>query len=125
MLAKRALLHTAVLFLLPVIVAWNGWSPGSAILAVVLMLVWRWLISLSAFALPEKLPELVLETISASHFVEKVRWNMDVAGIDYVERPAAGTLGAFFAGRTVPCLHMRTGAVRSRIGNSPEILRYL
>ncbi|MEM9058478.1 MAG: hypothetical protein AAGD86_13440, partial [Pseudomonadota bacterium] len=34
-------------------------------------------------------------------------------------------LGAFFLGRTVPCLKLRTGSVRSSLGNSPEILRYL
>ena len=77
------------------------------------------------FVAPEKVPALVLDSISVSHFVEKVRWNLDRAGIDYVENASGGTLGAFFAGRTVPRLRIRTGAVRSQIGNSPEILRYL
>lgn len=125
MTARRAFVHLLFLFLLPVIVAWFGWSVPTAIAAVILMLVWRWLIALSTFVAPEKVPPLVLETISASHFVEKVRWNMDVAGLDYVEKPAAGSLGAFFVGRTVPRLKMRTGVVRSQIGNSSDILRYL
>ena len=125
MTERRAFVHLLALFLLPVIVAWFGWSVSSAIAAVMLMLVWRWLIALSTFVAPEKVPPMVLETISASHFVEKVRWNMDVAGLDYTEKPAAGTLGAFFVGRTVPRLKIRTGAVRSHIGNSPDILRYL
>ena len=125
MIASRAFIHTVFLFLLPVIVAWFGWSVPTAILAIVIMLLWRWMLSILSFALPEKVPELVLESISASHFVEKVRWNMDAAGIDYTERAAGGTLGAFFAGRTVPRLQVKTGAVRSQIGNSPEILRYL
>lgn len=122
---KRAFVHSVFLFLLPVFVAWFGWSVLTAVGAVLLMLLWRWMISLSIFVLPEKTPELVLETISASHFVEKVRWNMDVAEIAYVERAAGGTLGAYFLGRTVPRLQARTGAVRSQIGNSAEILRYL
>ena len=122
---KRKLVHTAFLFLLPLLVAWFGWSVVTALLAVLLMLLWRWLISLSTFVWPEKVPDVVLDTISASHFVEKVRWNMDIAGIEYTERTTAGTLGAYFLGRTVPRLRFRTGAVRSEIGNSREILRYL
>ncbi|MDH3746928.1 MAG: hypothetical protein OER97_01880 [Gammaproteobacteria bacterium] len=122
---KRAFVHTVFLFLLPVLVAWFGWSVLTAVGVVLLMLVWRWMISLSTFVAPEKVPELVLETISVSHFVEKVRWNLDATDLDYVERTAGGTLGAFFLGRTVPRLKVRTGAVRSEIGNSAEILRYL
>ncbi len=122
---KRRLVHTVFLFLLPLVVAWFGWGFVSALLAVLLMLLWRWLISLSTFLWPEKVPDIVLDTISASHFVEKVRWNMDVAGIDYTERTTAGTFGAYFLGRTVPRLRFRSGAVRSEIGNSKEILRYL
>ena len=122
---RRKLVHTIFLFLLPLAVAWFGWGVPAAVAAILLMLLWRWLISLSTFVAPEQVPALVLDTISASHFVEKVRWNMDVAGFDYSERASAGTLGAYFAGRTVPRLRFRTGAVRSEIGNSREILRYL
>ena len=122
---KRALVHTIALFLLPIVVAAYGWSVLTAVLVVLIMLLWRWLISLSTFVKPEKVPPVVLETISISHFAEKVRWNMDVAGIDYTERTAGGTLGAFYTGRTVPRMKVRTGAVRSQIGNSAEILRYL
>ena len=125
MTSKRRLVHTSFLFLLPLVVAWFGLSVVSALGLVLLMLVWRWLISLSTFVVPEKVPALVLDSISASHFVEKVRWNLDRAGLEYEESAAAGTLGAFFLGRTVPRLRIRTGAVRSQIGNSPEILRYL
>ncbi len=122
---KRRFVHTVFLFLLPVFVAWFGLSVAAAAVLVLLMLAWRWMLSLSTFVLPARVPALELESISASHFVEKVRWNMDVAGLDYTERVAGGTLGAFFLGRTVPRLNIRTGAVRSQIGNSPEILRYL
>ena len=125
MTAKRNLVHTAFLFLLPLIVAGFGFSVVTAAGLVLLMLLWRWMLSLAKFVAPEKMPALVLDSISASHFVEKVRWNMDRAGIDYVENASGGTLGAFFAGRTVPRLKIKTGAVRSQIGNSPEILRYL
>lgn len=125
MTEKRALVHTTALFLLPIVVAAFGWSVLTALLVVLIMLLWRWVISLSTFIRPENVPPVVLETISISHFAEKVRWNMDAAGIDYVERTAGGTLGAFYTGRTVPRMKMTTGAVRSRIGNSAEILRYL
>jgi hypothetical protein len=125
MTERRRLVHTVSLFLLPVLVAALDWPVWSAVLAVLLMLLWHWMITLSGFRWPEKAPPLVLDSIAASHFVEKVRWNMDRAGFDYVEKPAGGTLGAFFLGRTVPRLKIRTGAVCSRIGNSAEILRYL
>ncbi len=125
MINKRALVHAIALFLLPIVVAAFGWSALTAALIVIIMLLWRWAISLSTFVLPDTAPQVVLETIPISHFVEKVRWNMDVAGIEYVELPAGGTLGAFYTGRTVPRLRMKTGAVRSQIGNSAEILRYL
>ncbi len=125
MTGKRLLVYTAFLFLLPIVVAWFGLSVISAMGLVLLMLLWRWLISLSTFVLPSRMPALVLDSISASHFVEKVRWNLDRTGIEYVENASAGTLGAFFLGRTVPRLKIKTGAVRSQIGNSPQILRYL
>lgn len=125
MLDKRIVLHAAFVLLLPVLVAGFGWSLWTALLLVLLAIVWRWAIVLQGFLRPAPAPEIVLETISASHFVEKVRWCMDRLGIDYEEVPWCGTLGAFYLGRTVPRLHFRTGIVRSQIGNSPEILRYL
>jgi glutathione S-transferase len=125
MMGNRLLLHSTFLFLLPLIVAGFGISLPGAMALVALALLWRWAISLSVITAPAKTPELELETISASHYVEKVRWCMDRLGLDYLEKPVGGTLGAFFLGRTVPVLKFRTGAVRSSIGNSPEILRYL
>jgi glutathione S-transferase len=121
----RLLLHSLFLLLVPVIVAWFGISVVGATALVILGLLWRWVISLSILVAPVKAPELELETISASHFVEKVRWCLDRLGLNYTEKPTGATLGAFFLGRTVPLLKFRTGAVHSRIGNSPEILRYL
>jgi glutathione S-transferase len=108
-----------------VLIAGYGVSVPGAVALVLLMLLWRWGISLSTFVAPVAVPELELETISASHFAEKVRWCMDRLGLDYTERQMAGVFGAFLLGRTIPVLKVRTGAVRSRIGNSPEILRYL
>jgi glutathione S-transferase len=125
MAGRRLLLHSLFLFLLPVIVAAFGISVAGAVGLVLLMLLWRWAISLSAIAAPARVPELELETISVSHFVEKVRWCLDRLGVDYREKPVGGTLGAFFLARTVPLLKFRSGRVRSSIGNSPEILRYL
>jgi hypothetical protein len=124
-MGRRLLLHSLFLILLPIVVAVFGIGVAGAIGLVALALLWRWAISLSVFVAPPRLPEIELETISASHFVEKVRWCLDRLGVDYRERPAGGALGAFFLGRTVPVLKFRSGAVRSSIGNSPEILRYL
>lgn len=122
---RRLFIHAVFVFALPILVAAFGLSVWSAIGLALLALVWRWAISLATFVAPPRTPALVLDSISASHFVEKVRWNMDVAGIEYTENPSGGTLGAYFAGRTVPRLRIRTGAVESRIGNSAEILRFL
>ena len=122
---KRNFILAIVVFLSPIVVAWYGLSVAAAVGLVILLLLCRWLITLSGILAPEKTPELVLATISASHFVEKVRWSMDRMGLDYVEQTSGGTLGAYFRGRTVPQLKVRTGIVRSVIGNSPDILRYL
>ena len=122
---KQVVIHAAFLLLLPLVVAAFGISFWGALLLVAVALAWRWAIVLLSIARPSNGPELVLETISASHFVEKVRWCMDRLGLDYEEEPWGGTLGAFYKGRTVPRLVFRTGLVRSHIGNSPEILRYL
>jgi glutathione S-transferase len=125
MSGKRLFIHTLFLFLLPLIVAWFGISVGGAIALVIFALLWRWLISISGILAPANIPDIELETIAASHFVEKVRWCMDRLGIEYTERQWAGVLGVFLLGRSVPELKIRTGLVRSKIGNSPEILRYL
>ena len=122
---KRNVIFAIIVFLSPIVVAWYGLSVTAAVGLVLLLLLCRWLITLSGILAPEKTPELVLATISASHFVEKVRWSMDRLGVDYVEQASGGTLGAYFRGRSVPQLKVRTGIVRSTIGNSPDILRYL
>ena len=125
MIGRRLFIHAAFLTVAPILVAWFDLSVLSAVVLVLFLLLWRWLVVLSGFVVPAKTPELVLSTISASHFVEKVRWSMDRLGLDYTEQAAGGALGAFFLGRTVPQLKIRTGSVQSSIGNSAEILRYL
>jgi glutathione S-transferase len=122
---KQIVIHTSFLLLLPLIVAVFGISFWGALLLVIAALAWRWVIVLLGIAKPAGGPDLVLETISASHYVEKVRWCLDRLGVEYQEQPWGGTLGAFYKGRTVPRLTFRTGIVYSQIGNSPEILRYL
>jgi len=125
MARKRLLIHSIFLILLPVFVAWLDFSVLTALVLVVLMLVWRWLVVMSGIMAPEKTPDIVLETISLSHYVEKVRWCMDRLDIEYTERQSGATLGAFFTGRSVPQLRVRTGLVQTVIGNSSDILRYL
>jgi len=125
MTGKRLFIYSILLLLLPVIVAWFDLSVAGAIALVVFVLVCRWFITLSGLLAPERIPKIELETIAASHFVEKVRWCMDRLGVEYKERQWIGVLGVFTIGRSVPRLNIRTGLVRSSIGNSPEILRYL
>jgi hypothetical protein len=123
--AKRILLYSVFLLALPVLVAWYDVSVAGAIGLLVLALALRWAVTLSFFGAPPKVPDLELETIAASHFAEKARWCLDRLGLDYSEKQAGGIFGVLFTGRTVPRLRMRTGFVRSEIGNSAEILRYL
>jgi len=125
MVRNRLLIHSIFLVLLPLVVAWFGLGLASTAALLLLVLFWRWLIVLSGIVAPENTPAIVLETISASHFVEKVRWCMDRLEIDYAERQSGGTLGVFFTGRSVPQLRVRTGIVQTVIGNSPDILRYV
>ncbi|MDG2374949.1 MAG: hypothetical protein P8M18_01235 [Woeseiaceae bacterium] len=121
----RKLIHSLALIILPIIVAWHGLSVTGAVALVALLLLWRWAISVSMVLSPPKVPELELETIAASHYAEKARWCMDRLGLEYQENTVAGIFGVLFTGRSVPKLTFRTGLVRSTIGNSPEILRYL
>ena len=116
MLDRRKALHAAFALSLPIAVAAFGLSVWSALLLVVLVLLWRWAIVLHDLAGPAAGAELVLETISASHFVEKVRWCMDRLGVEYTEAPSGGTLNAFYLGQSVPLLRFRTGGVRSSMG---------
>jgi glutathione S-transferase len=125
MISKRQVAHAIFLTLLPLIVAWLGLSVWSALLLVLMALLWRWSIVVASLLAPEKQPPIVLETITTSHFAEKARWCLDRLGIEYAEKPSAGVLGVLFTGRTVPRLKFKTGIVRSSIGHSPEILRFL
>lgn len=125
MIDKRRFLNTVFVIALPVIVAVFGLSVVTALWLLLLLLLWRWAVVLSAIWFPPKGPAIVLDTISASHFVEKVRWCLDRLGLDYAEQHNVGVLGVVTTGRTVPRLRFRTGLVQSSIGNSSEILRYL
>jgi hypothetical protein len=125
MISTRHLIHAAFLIALPIIVAWFGLSVLSALALTVAALVWRWLIVMSRLVTRDNRPAIVLETIAASHFAEKARWCLDRLEIDYTEICSGGLVGVMFTGRTVPRLNFRTGLVRSSIGNSAEILRYL
>jgi len=49
MTERRRLVHTCALFVLPILVAAFGWPLWGAVLAVLLMLAWRWAIAISGF----------------------------------------------------------------------------
>ncbi len=121
----RNTLFLTLLFVLPLFVAAFDVSFLSALAVVLILVVARWVFSFRQLAGGQSGPTMVLETIGASHYAEKVRWVLDRLGLAYSERVCAGTLGAFYWGRTVPVLEFRTGRVWSQIGNSREILRYL
>ena len=66
---------------------------------------------------------MILESIHLSHYVEKVRWCLDYAGIDYKEEQDCGIMGLLFLGRRVPTLKVPSKDIS--ISNSSDILRYL
>ncbi len=125
MINNRLFIYSLFLFALPLVIAWYDITVFWSFIIVLVMLLCRWGITLSGLLKPEPIPELQLDTISASHFVEKVRWSMDILGLDYTERPTAGIMGLFFTGRTVPQLKVHTGYTQSIISNSSDILRFL
>ena len=109
MIDRRRLIHAVFLIALPIVVAAFGLSAWAAAALVLLTLLWRWAISLAGIFAPTKEAALILDTITMSHFVEKVRWCLDRLGLEYAENPSGGVLGAVFLGRTVPRLRFRTG----------------
>lgn len=116
-------LHAILLYLLPVLVAWAGWGVGAAGLAALAMAVAGIYLRLRPVVARSAAARLKLHTISYSHYVEKVRWCLDHAGIEYEEVPSIGVLGVLLLGRTVPTLEWP--GTRTSIGNSAEILRFL
>lgn len=122
---RQQALITGIAFVLPIVVAAADLSLLTTLLVVVGLLAWSWLATLAGLGKKPGDAAFVLDTITASHFAEKVRWCLDRLGVPYRERRWAGTLNAFYRGRTVPVLEFRTGRMTSRIGNSAEILRYL
>lgn len=122
---KPPLLFYLSLSLLPIFIALFPIPWYGALALVFFIFFMRWLGVLRKVKPTRTSRPLILESISASHFVEKVRWCLDRLEIPYQEQGQAGILGVFFRGRTVPRLHIPTGLVYSQIGNSSDILRYL
>ncbi len=125
MTISRSAVALVLLVTLPVVIAWFQLSVFWAVLLVLAALLALQLLTLSQLMSRPTGPELELETIQQSHFVEKVRWCMDRLGVDYQEKAMAGVFGAFFRGRSVPQLDVRTGRSRSALSESSQILRYL
>ena len=118
-------LPTAALASLPLAAAHWGWSTPAAAAALASVALARQaavLTDVATRARPSK-RKMVLETISLSHYAEKVRWTMDALGSDYVEEQDAAIMGVFLTGRTIPGL--RVPNRNFTIYNSADILRYL
>jgi glutathione S-transferase len=115
------------LLALPLIAVTAGWGLGVTAVALFAGLGWKWTLTLrrTARAAHRDRRPLVLETIAASHYVEKARWCMDLLGLEYRETASVGVLGVIFTGRSVPRLRVGEGHGSSLIGDSSDILRYL
>lgn len=66
---------------------------------------------------------VILNTISTSHYVEKVRWAMDKCQIEYEEEKDITIFGVLFFGRMVPTLKIPRHDIS--ISNSSDILKYI
>lgn len=118
-------LAQATILILPVAVAYFSLGLAAALGLTALSLIFLWIANASGAWRKPIGPDLVLESILVSHFVEKVRWSLDRLGVPYEEKPNVGVVGAFLLARSVPVLHVRAGLGWSRIANSSDILRYL
>merc|ERR1711884_68092 len=72
---------------------------------------------------PAMRDKIILHTLPISHYVEKVRWYLDYAGIEYEEEQDIGLLNIILCGRSMPTLEVPSKGVT--ISNSSDILRYL
>jgi len=111
---------------LPFVVAGLELSYGwIALCMVVMILVWMVQKRRKGAAAIRKNADnrMVLHTIKLSHYVEKVRWCLDLLDEPYDEVSDVGILGIFLTSRTVPTLDVPSG--RCVLGNSSHILRYL
>lgn len=72
---------------------------------------------------PRGAPRYQLVAMPVNHFGEKLRWCLDLLGVDYEESTVGGILSVFIRGRSVPWLVDRQSC--SLIGNSDEALWYL
>jgi glutathione S-transferase len=124
---RPANLPNLYLLALPLIAVTADWGPGVTAVALVAGLGWKWALILRRTARADRRDQrpLVLETIAASHYVEKARWCMDLLGLDYRETATVGVLGVIVTGRSVPRLRIGDGPGASLIGDSADILRYL
>jgi len=80
-----------------------------------------WILTVTRNLLVRKPKKLILESITISHYVEKIRWSLDLMGIEYVEEENCGIMGIFFTGLMVPAI--RQGS--TRVSGSNFILKYL
>ena len=65
-------------------------------------------------------PQYALVAMPINHFGERVRWVLDLIGVDYEEFTVGGLISAFLRGRSVPHLIDRKSC--SMIGNSDECI---
>lgn len=104
---------------------WHCASFASFVALVLLSLALWWLGSMRALMTSSgtgRAPAVVLHSIALSHFVEKVRWSLDLLGVDYAEELNVGVLRVFLTARTVPMLDIQG---LGTVGDSSNILRVL
>jgi len=118
------LLPLLLLILLPLL-QWAGYITSllSILASLILILCVRTACVFLKLGNRQTDKRIILETISISHYVEKVRWAMDYINIPYEEEENSGILGILTLGRSVPQLKVPQADLV--ITNSADILRYL
>eukprot|EP00892_Ulva_mutabilis_P000124 jgi/Ulvmu1/10111/UM006_0061.1 len=123
----------------------NALRMGFSVLFVLLSVVVPWGYRLAPIMAKKRHSRrsFCLESIRVSHFVERVRWCLDLSGASYTEEANVAVLGIFLLGRPVPqlriispdtgvntatgsasCTRMLHGTLQ-RDGADPESLRWL
>ncbi len=129
------LLPLLLLALLPIYAALSGWGLLKVLLVLTAVLVLREALLLRCiFAKAELLRRqeesgedgMVLETMPASHYAEKVRWCMDYVGQPYEEEQDIGILGGWTRfGEINGARVIGTGRNTTKVPNYPSLQFWL
>ena len=108
-----------ILFVLPLVISYYRFNVYVTIFILILLCLFKLFTCLPKGANKK----LKLNSILISHYSEKVRWCLEFCKIEFIEEFDSAIFGILFFGRSIPTLY--NPSVRTTIGNSSDILRYI